>query len=47
MARLDDDTPDPHEQDLARRSGNPTVPIWLIAAGLLLLGAVVYFISAL
>jgi len=47
MARIDDDTPDPREDDLARRSGNPTVPVWLVIAGLLLLGAVVFFVSAL
>lgn len=46
MPRLDDDTPDPRETDLARRSGNPTVPLWLIIAGLLLIGGCVFFFSA-
>jgi len=36
------ETDDPHERDLARRSGNSSVSIWLILMAIVLLGAVVY-----
>jgi len=38
---------DPGERELSRRSNNPSVSIWLILMGILLLGAVVYVTSAL
>ncbi|QTN18151.1 hypothetical protein HZ989_09370 [Brevundimonas sp. AJA228-03] len=40
------ETDDPRERDLARRSGNPSVSIWLILMAIVLLGAVVYVASA-
>ncbi|MEQ7156343.1 hypothetical protein [Brevundimonas aurifodinae] len=40
------DEEDPRERDLARRSGTPAVGVWLILFGLLLLGLVVYGLSA-
>lgn len=47
MTRPDDDTPDPRERDLSRRSGAPSVGIWLIIALILMAAALVYFLSAL
>ncbi len=47
MTRPDDDTPDPRERDLSRRSQTSSVGIWLIIALILMGGALVYFLSAL
>lgn len=43
---IHDDTPDPREKDLARRSGTPAVAIWVILALILIGAAVVYGVSA-
>ena len=40
------ETENPRERDLARRSGNSSVSIWLILMAIGLLGAVVYVASA-
>lgn len=40
------DTPDPREQDLARRSRTPAVGVWLIVALILMAAAIVYVVSA-
>ncbi|MES2862259.1 MAG: hypothetical protein V4701_12355 [Pseudomonadota bacterium] len=40
------DEEDPRERDLARRSIAPAVSPWLILGVILLLGAVVYVVSA-
>ncbi|MGZ9113525.1 MAG: hypothetical protein ACXW3K_02790 [Brevundimonas sp.] len=37
---------DPRERDLERRSGGPAVSPWLVIGVILLLGVVVYVISA-
>ncbi len=37
----------PRERDLERRSGAPAVSPWLILGGILMLGALVYVVSAL
>ena len=42
----DDDTPDPREQDLSRRSQGPSVGIWLILGLILMAAVVVYIVSA-
>lgn len=44
---IEDDTPDPAERDLQRRSRTPAVGVWLILALILIGGAVVYVLSAL
>lgn len=41
------ETEDLRERELARRSGNPSVSIWLVLMAIGLLGAVVYVASAL
>ena len=41
-----DDTPDPREKDLARRSKTPAVGVWVIVALILIAVAVVYVVSA-
>ena len=49
MADLKDTDPadrDPRERDLERRAGNPSVSPWLIVGVIVLLGAIVYVISA-
>lgn len=38
---------DPRERDLGRRSDGPAVSPWLVVGSILLLGALVYVISAL
>ena len=48
----DDDIPprdeeNPDERELSRRSGGPAIGIWVILAMILMLGAVVYVVSAL
>ena len=43
---IHDDTPDPRNQDLARRSKTPSVGIWVIVALILIGAAVVYGVSA-
>lgn len=43
----DPDDRDPREQRLERRSDSPSVSPWLIIGVIILLGAVVYVISAL
>lgn len=43
---IHDDTPDPREQDLSRRSKTPAVGVWVILALILMAVAVVYVISA-
>lgn len=43
---IHDDTPDPRERDLSRRSKTPAVGIWVILALILMAVAVVYVISA-
>ena len=40
------DTPDPRERDLSRRSQTPAVGIWVVIALILIAGAVVYVVSA-
>lgn len=45
-SRHPDDTPDPAERDLSRRSEGPASP-WLIIGVILLLAAGVYALSAL
>ena len=39
--------PSPGDRDLSRRSGAPAVGPWLIVVGLVLLGLVVFVVSAL
>lgn len=41
-----DDTPDPRERDLSRRSATPAVGAWVILGLILIAGAVVYVVSA-
>lgn len=43
---IQDDTPDPREQDLARRSRTPSVGVWVILALILIAAGVVYGVSA-
>jgi hypothetical protein len=43
---IHDDTPDPHEKDLARRSKTPAVGAWVIVALILMVVALVYVVSA-
>lgn len=38
---------DPRERDLERRADNPSVSPWLVVGVIVLLGAIVYVISAL
>ena len=42
----DPDDRDPRERELGRRSGQPTASPWLVIGLILMLGAVVYVISA-
>ncbi|MBU1346358.1 MAG: hypothetical protein KKA16_05330 [Alphaproteobacteria bacterium] len=42
----EDDTPDPRERDLSRRSQNPSVGVWVVLALLLIAAAGVYVLSA-
>ena len=42
----DPDDRDPRERELGRRSGGPAVSPWLFIGSILLLGVVVYAISA-
>ncbi len=42
----DDDTPDPRERDLSRRSQTPPVGVWVILALILIGGAVAYVVSS-
>jgi len=44
---IEDDTPDPRERDLQRRSRTPAVGVWVILALILIGGAAIYVISAL
>lgn len=44
---IENDTPDPRERDLQRRSNNPAVAVWVILALILIGGAAIYVISAL
>ncbi|MGV3580507.1 hypothetical protein [Brevundimonas sp.] len=44
--QIRNDTPDPRERDLARRSKTPAVGIWVILALILMAVAVVYVVSA-
>ena len=41
-----DDDADPGERELSRRSHNPSLGVWLIIGGLILLGLIVYVVSA-
>jgi len=41
-----DDTPDPREQDLSRRSQGPSVGVWVILGLILMAAVVVYIVSA-
>ena len=43
----DDDTPDPRQEDLSRRSGSSPVAIWVVLALIGIGAAVVYVVSAL
>jgi hypothetical protein len=43
---LEDDTPDPAELDLQRRSHNPSVAVWVVLALILMAGAAIYVLSA-
>ena len=40
------DENDPAERELSRRSHNPSLGIWTIVGGLILLGLVIYAVSA-
>ena len=42
----DPDDRDPRECELGRRSGGPAVSPWLVIGSILLLGVIVYVISA-
>jgi hypothetical protein len=44
---IDPSDQDPREQGLRRRSDAPAVSPWVIVGGILLLGALVYVVSAL
>lgn len=44
---IEDDTPDPAERDLQRRSHNPSVAVWVILALILMGGAAIYVLMAL
>jgi hypothetical protein len=44
---IDPDDRDPRERDLERRADNPSVSPWLIIGVIVLLGVIVYVISAL
>lgn len=44
---VDDDTPDPREQDLSRRSQGAPVGVWPILGLILMAAVVVYIVSAL
>lgn len=44
---IQNDTPDPGERDLSRRSAGGSVGVWVIVALLLMAAAVVYVVSAL
>lgn len=37
----------PRERGLRRRTGSPETSLWLVAGGILMLGALVYVVSAL
>jgi hypothetical protein len=43
---VDDDTPDPRERDLSRRSQGSSVGVWAILGLILMAAAVVYIASA-
>ena len=43
----DDDTPDPREQDLSRRSQTPALGGWVILVLILIAAAVAYVVFAL
>ncbi len=43
---IQDDTPDPRERDMARRSATPAVAGWVIVVLILIGAAVVYGVSA-
>ena len=38
---------DPRERGMRRRTGSPEISLWLVLGGLLMLGALVYVVSAL
>ncbi len=44
---IDDDTPDPRERNLSRRSETPSVGLWLVIAVILIGAAVAYALFAL
>ena len=43
----DPDDPDPAERELSRRSGGPAISLWLVIGAIVLLGLLVYAVSAL
>ena len=43
---IDPEEQNPRERGMGRRSGNAAVSPWLIVGALLLLGAIVYVVSA-
>ncbi|WP_420470740.1 hypothetical protein [Brevundimonas sp. FT23042] len=47
LPEMDPDDLDPRERDMGRRSGSPETGLWLAIGGVLMLGGLVYVVSAL